>query len=84
MGLTLNSTNLVRGRDIWIANCLVCHLEGLGGAPVIGNSKAWSWRIDKTIDTFTRTQSKVSTAIMEKCQQEVVMTIWTTQRLNRQ
>ena len=52
MGLTLNSTNLVRGRDIWIANCSVCHLEGLGGAPVIGNSKAWSWRIDKTIDTL--------------------------------
>ena len=52
MGLTLNSTNLVSGRDVWIANCSVCHLEGLGGAPLIGNSKAWSWRMDKTIDTL--------------------------------
>ena len=52
MSLSLNSSNLVQGRQIWIANCSVCHLEGLGGAPVIGNSKAWSWRIDKTIDTL--------------------------------
>ena len=52
MSLTLNSTNLVRGRDIWIANCSVCHLQGLGGAPVIGDSEAWSWRMEKTIDTL--------------------------------
>jgi len=52
MSLSLNSSNLVQGRQIWIANCSVCHLGGLGGAPVIGNSKAWSWRIDKTIDTL--------------------------------
>ena len=52
MSLSLNSSHLLQGRQIWIANCSVCHLEGLGGAPVIGNSKAWSWRIDKTIDTL--------------------------------
>ncbi|OZG71160.1 cytochrome c5 family protein [Hahella sp. CCB-MM4] len=33
------------GKTVWEANCRVCHQQGLGGAPMIGNQKQWAPRI---------------------------------------
>ncbi|WP_026180331.1 c-type cytochrome [Hahella ganghwensis] len=33
------------GKAVWEANCRVCHQQGLGGAPMIGNQKQWQPRI---------------------------------------
>ena len=52
MSLTLDSNHLIKGREIWIETCSVCHLEGLGGAPLIGDSQEWAKRLDKTIKTL--------------------------------
>ena len=49
MSLTLDSSHLIKGREIWIETCSVCHLEGLGGAPLSGDSQEWPKRLDKAI-----------------------------------
>ncbi len=40
------------GEQIWKANCKVCHLQGVGGAPPIGNKKAWQHRVGQPLDTL--------------------------------
>lgn len=35
------------GQKIWEGTCQVCHLNGLGGAPAIGNQRQWQPRLDK-------------------------------------
>jgi cytochrome c5 len=52
MSLQLETRDLVEGRKIWIDTCADCHLEGLGGAPVIANKKDWKERINKGMETL--------------------------------
>lgn len=52
MSLQLETQELIEGRIIWVDTCADCHLEGLGGAPVIGNKKDWADRIVKDMDTL--------------------------------
>lgn len=47
MALELTDANLIQGREIWVATCGQCHVRGLGGAPKIGDTKAWAPRIAK-------------------------------------
>ncbi|ARU54540.1 hypothetical protein OLMES_0436 [Oleiphilus messinensis] len=46
------SPELKQGQDIVKANCFVCHGQGINGAPMIGNHKAWSPRIAQGMDTL--------------------------------
>ena len=43
----LQDPDLEAGRVVWIGTCIQCHSTGLGGAPLIGSSEAWSPRIAK-------------------------------------
>lgn len=45
MALELSDSGLIRGREVWVATCGQCHVSGLGGAPKIGDTKAWAPRI---------------------------------------
>lgn len=40
------------GQTIWQANCAVCHQQGLGGAPVIGNQIQWKKRVEQGLPTL--------------------------------
>lgn len=39
------SPELRQGRDIFVANCTKCHVEGLGDAPLVVDTEAWAPRI---------------------------------------
>lgn len=52
MSLALTDLDLIEGRKIWMANCTVCHLGGLTGAPKIGDKNAWQPRIEKGIEVL--------------------------------
>ena len=43
----LTDPELVKGREVWVADCKTCHLPGKQGAPKIGFQEAWSERIAK-------------------------------------
>ncbi len=43
---------LAEAQQLWSKNCQVCHLNGLGGAPVVGDKKAWASRIAKGESTL--------------------------------
>lgn len=47
-----SNPQLEKGRLIWNGTCKVCHLQGIAGAPAIGDTKAWSKRIAKGKDTL--------------------------------
>ena len=32
---------------LWARSCGLCHADGTGGAPVLGNSEAWAGRVAK-------------------------------------
>ncbi|MCH2176675.1 MAG: c-type cytochrome [Lentisphaeria bacterium] len=36
---------LMKGKEIWLANCKKCHKHSLSGHPKIGDKKAWAPRI---------------------------------------
>lgn len=40
------------GQKLWIANCAVCHQQGLGGAPMIGNKVQWKKRVAQGMPTL--------------------------------
>ncbi len=40
-------SRLLAGEEIVKKNCLVCHAQGINGAPIVGNQKMWSKRIPK-------------------------------------
>lgn len=40
------------GQLIWEANCAVCHQQGLGGAPMIGNKVQWKNRVTQGLPTL--------------------------------
>lgn len=43
---------LAQGKAVWDGTCRTCHLNGVGGAPPMGNKTAWAPRIEKGIDTL--------------------------------
>lgn len=43
---------LAQGKAIWEGTCQVCHLNGVAGAPPLGNARAWAPRIAKGEDTL--------------------------------
>ncbi|WP_309379863.1 c-type cytochrome [Cerasicoccus frondis] len=45
MALKLSDPALIEGRELWVPRCGQCHISGLGGAPKIGDQKAWAPRI---------------------------------------
>ena len=42
-----NNDELKQGEQLVVANCKVCHAQGINGAPIIGNKKMWGKRISK-------------------------------------
>ncbi|MBD3655765.1 MULTISPECIES: c-type cytochrome [Marinobacter] len=40
------------GDEVYNAVCMACHTTGAAGAPVIGDSGAWSARIDQGLETL--------------------------------
>lgn len=36
---------LEKGEAIVLANCKVCHAQGINGAPILGNEKMWAPRL---------------------------------------
>jgi cytochrome c5 len=42
------------GEALVNANCKVCHAQGINGAPIIGNSKMWSGRLEKGLPALTQ------------------------------
>lgn len=40
------------GQKLWQENCAVCHQQGLGGAPMIGNKKQWNKRVAQGLPTL--------------------------------
>lgn len=44
--------DLAAGEAIVKANCLVCHAQGINGAPIIGNAKMWGPRVTKGKDVL--------------------------------
>jgi cytochrome c5 len=45
---------LAQGKTVWEGTCRTCHLNGIGGAPAMGNGKAWAPRIAQGIDVLTQ------------------------------
>ena len=43
---------LVLGKTVWEGTCRTCHLNGIGGAPAMGNLKAWTPRIAQGFDVL--------------------------------
>ena len=41
-----------QGQLLWQENCAVCHQQGLGGAPMIGNKKQWGKRVTQGLPTL--------------------------------
>lgn len=46
-----DAPELQLGREVWLANCAVCHGSGLA-APRMGDRAAWSGRIDQGMDAL--------------------------------
>ena len=46
--------DLAAGESIVKANCLVCHAQGINGAPIVGNAKMWGPRIEKGQDVLVQ------------------------------
>jgi len=38
--------------EVFNKTCSMCHRTGVGGAPIVGNSKDWAPRIAKGMDTL--------------------------------
>ena len=38
----------------WARSCALCHINGEGGAPVVGDSAAWSTRLEQGEDSVMR------------------------------
>lgn len=42
------------GEDVYKQNCISCHDKGIGGAPIIGDKKAWASRLEQGMDTLVQ------------------------------
>ena len=40
----------VSGEGVYSMSCALCHAQGVGGAPIVGNSKAWAERITRGME----------------------------------
>lgn len=40
------------GEQIYLNTCFSCHASGIAGAPAVGNSEAWSARVEKGRDAL--------------------------------
>lgn len=40
------------GKELFDANCKVCHAQGLNGAPILGNQKMWRDRLPQGADVL--------------------------------
>ncbi len=68
------------GEEIYNTYCLACHLTGVGGAPLLGDTVAWAERIAKGMDALYSTgiNGMPGTTMMAKggcmdCSDEEVM-----------
>lgn len=43
-----------KGEKIYIANCKVCHAQGINGAPILGNKKMWSKRLPQDVEILVK------------------------------
>ncbi|WOJ97206.1 c-type cytochrome [Congregibacter brevis] len=44
----------VTGGGVYERHCALCHAEGIGGAPMLGDSTAWAGRIEQGVETLYR------------------------------
>lgn len=42
-----NPTLTVRQTQQWSQSCALCHVSGVGGAPVVGNTEQWQPRLEQ-------------------------------------
>lgn len=42
-----NPTLTVRQTQQWSQSCALCHVSGVGGAPVVGNAEQWQPRVEQ-------------------------------------
>lgn len=42
-----NPTLTVRQTQQWSQSCALCHVSGVGGAPVVGNAEQWQTRLEQ-------------------------------------
>ncbi|MEM8867950.1 MAG: c-type cytochrome [Verrucomicrobiota bacterium] len=52
MSVSVDTPQLIKGRDVWLATCAQCHIPGLGGAPKIGDTDDWGPRLAKGKDVL--------------------------------
>lgn len=43
---------LIKGKEVWLANCKLCHEPGLAHAPKIGHPEEWEKRIAKGMEVL--------------------------------
>ena len=48
--LIASSQNSDRVMQMWTRSCALCHIDGNGGAPVIGNQQDWAARIGQGLE----------------------------------
>ncbi len=51
---TAAGSNLQEGWRVFNRTCSVCHWPGVGGAPMVGDKKAWQQRIEGGMDRLYR------------------------------
>lgn len=49
-GCDSDSGQSALGKQLYEANCKVCHAQGLNGAPILGNRKMWGKRLTQGPD----------------------------------
>ena len=42
------------GQQVVTENCKICHAQGINGAPIIGNKKMWSKRLEQGEDVLVQ------------------------------
>ncbi len=45
---------ITKGQEIYMANCKVCHAQGVNGAPMLGNKKMWSKRLPQDVEILVK------------------------------
>ena len=53
-GCSKESKQLELGKELFDANCKVCHVQGINGAPILGNKKMWGPRLAQGAETLTQ------------------------------
>ena len=47
-----NNTEHRHGETVFMGLCVNCHAQGINGAPIVGNAKMWSARIEQGLPTL--------------------------------